>query len=166
MDAMNGEIPLPIQEGVRDLLKDLVGTGVAVDKTTPLVFDDEDNIRGVIAEYIDDDDALVALCLADHPFACFSGAALSMIPAAAAKESIRRNELPDNLLDNYSEVVNIISRLLNSSRSPHLRLGRVHVIPGDLPEAVVKAMAMPSMRRDFAATISGYGSGNVSLLLV
>lgn len=166
MGTMSNSTPLPIQEAVRDLLRDLVGTGAAVDKTTPLVFDEEDNVRGVIAEYIDDDDVLMALCLADHPFVCYCGAALSMIPAAAAKESVRRNELPENLLDNYSEVVNIMARLLNSPTTAHLRLGRVHVVPGELPEEVSKAMAAPSMRRDFAATITGYGSGNVSLLLV
>lgn len=147
-------------------MKDLVGTGVAVDKTTPLVFDEDDNNRGVIAEYIDDDDVLLALCLADHAFVCYCGAALSMIPPAAAKESIRRNELPDNLLDNYSEVVNIMARLVNSPTTAHLRLGRVHVVPGELPEEVSKAVASPSLRRDFAVTITGYGSGNVSLLLV
>lgn len=162
---MSIEIPLPIQEAVRDLLSDLVGTGVAVDKTSPLIFDEEDT-KGVISEYIDDDDVLVALCLADGPFACYCGAALSMIPSAVAKESIKRNELPENLLDNYAEVVNIMSRLVNSSTSPHLRLGKVYVVPGDLPEAAANAVASPSMRRDFIATISGYGSGKMSLLLV
>lgn len=162
---MSTEIPLPIQEAVRDLLSDLVGTGVAVDKTSPLIFDEEDT-KGVISEYIDDDNVLVALCLADGPFACYCGAALSMIPAAAANESIKRNELPENLLDNYAEVVNIMSRLVNSSTSTHLRLGKVYVVPGDLPEVVANAVASPSMRRDFVATISGYGSGKVSLLLV
>lgn len=163
---MGSEIPIPIQEAVRDLLRDLIGTGVAVDKTDPLIFDDEENTMGVIAEYIDDNDVLTALCLADHNFVCYSGAALSMVPAAAANESIRRKELPDNLLDNYSEVVNIMSRLLNSSTSPHLRLGKVHVVPGVIPESVQEVMKSPSLRRDYAVTMTGYGSGNISMLLV
>lgn len=162
---MTNEIPLPIQEGVRDLLSDLLGTGVAVDKTSPLAFEEEDS-KGVIGEFINDDDQSVALCIADLKFACYLGAALSMIPAAAANESIKRNDLPQNLLENYSEVLNVMSRLVNSSTTPHLRLGKVHIVPGDLPEAVLKAMEFPSLRRDFVATISGYGSGNVSLLLV
>lgn len=163
---MGAEIPIPIQESVRDLLRDLLGTGIAVDKTDPLVFDDEENVMGVVAQYIDDNDVMAAMCVADHKFVCYSGAALSMVPAAAANDSIRRNEMPENLLDNYSEVVNIMSRLLNSSTSIHLRLGKVHVVPGDLPQEVQDAMSNPSLRRDYVVTMTGYGSGRVSMLLV
>lgn len=162
---MTNEITFPIQEGVRDLLSDLLGTGVAVGKASPLVFEEEDS-KGVIGEFINDDGQSVVLCIADLKFACYVGAALSMIPAAAANESIKRNDLPQNLLENYSEVLNVMSRLVNSSTTPHLRLGKVHTVPGNLPEAILTVMESPSLRRDFVATISGYGSGNVSLLLV
>jgi two-component system chemotaxis response regulator CheY len=154
-------IPLPIQESVRDLLADLLGRGVAVDKAGEL---DLGSQPGVVGLYVTGDDTVTAVALGDVGFVCRTGAALAMIPAAVADESVTAGEIPENLLENTHEVINIASRLVNSASTPHVRLTDVHVMPASLPDDVSALMASPSARRDFAVTIDGYGDARFSLL--
>jgi hypothetical protein len=161
---MPAHYPVPIQEDVRDLLVDLLGRGVAVDKVGALELEDHD--PALIAAYVDDDGAVGALCMVDGPFANRAGAALSMVPAVVAEESVGKAVLADNLVENTEEIVNILARLLNSARTPHLKLGGVHRLPGDLPEGVIGVREHPEFRRDFAVSIEGYGEGRFSLLVV
>jgi len=160
---MPASFPVPIQEDIRDLLVDLLGRGAAVDKVGRL--DLEEDEAAVVAEYVTDEGDVGALCIVDGPFATRTGAALSMVPAAVAEESVRRNEVPDHLLENFREIVNILARLLNSPRTAHLRLSGVHVLPGDLPAGVTLLRDAPEFRRDFAVQIEGYGAGRLSLLV-
>jgi hypothetical protein len=55
--------------------------------------------------------------------------------------------------------------LLNSPKTSHLRLGGVHVVPGDLPDGVASLVQRPEFRRDFAVQIEGYGNGRMPLLV-
>jgi hypothetical protein len=154
-------IPLPIQEDVRDLLSDLLGRQVLAVKGEPLALDHE---PGVVGSYVTGDDTVCALAAADIDFACRSGAALSMVPVVVAEESLRAGRISESLLDNTHEVINIASRLVNSPLSPHLRLARLYVTPGDLPDEIESLLARPAARRDFAVTIDGYGAGRISLM--
>lgn len=160
---MAARFPVPIQEDVRDLLTDLLGRGVAVDKVSPLELDDE--LPGAVAEFVDDQDQTACLCVVDHRFAVRVGAALVMVPSAAAEEDLARDELPEHHLENAREVVNIFGRMLNSASTPHVRLADVHRWPGELPDQVQALLAQPEYRRDFVVTVEGYGEGRFSLLV-
>jgi hypothetical protein len=154
-------IPLPIQESVRDLLAGLLGRTVAVAKAGEL---DLDSQPGMVGLYVTGDDTVSVVALGDVGFACRTGAALTMIPAAVANESVTAGEIPENLLENAHEVINVASRLVNSASSPHVRLTDVHVMPASLPDDVSALIASPGARRDFAVTIDGYGEARFSLL--
>lgn len=160
---MPARFPVPIQEDVRDLLHDLLGRGIAVDKISALALEEDE--RAVVAAYRTDTGELAALCVVDGAFAVRAGAALSMVPNAVAQEAIDRNELPDTLLDNLREVVNIFSRFLNSAKTPHVKLAELVTLPGELPAEVASLMASPAFRRDFAVAIEGYGNGRFTLLV-
>lgn len=160
---MPASFPVPIQEDIRDLLVDLLGRGAAVDKTGPLRLEEDES--GIVAEYITDEGAVGAICIVDGPLVSRAGAALSMVPASVAEESVSRNQIEEHLLENTREIVNILARLLNSSRTAHLRLSAVHVLPGQLPEPVTGLQNAPEFRRDFAVHIDGYGPGRLSLLV-
>lgn len=162
---MVAHYPVPIQEDIRDLLSDLLGRGVAIDKTkSPLVFEDDE--PGLIARYLNDDDELAIVCLVDAPFAIVVGAALVMVPAAVVKEQLQKGVLEEDAVDLVREVNNIMARLLNTPRTPHVRLHDMLTIPADdLPESVEKLLAAPEFRRDFLVTIEGYGEGRISLLV-
>jgi hypothetical protein len=160
---MPAHYPVPIQEDIRDLLVNLLGRTVAVDKVSPLVL--EDDTVAAVAEYVTDDDRPDALAVLDSRFAVRAGAALVMVPSNVAEQDLKAKELPESHLENVQEVLNVLSRLLNSEGSPHLRLRAVHRLPGDLPAGVADLLDHPEFRRDFAVFIEGYGDGRFSLLV-
>jgi hypothetical protein len=160
---MAAHYPVPIQEDIRDLFMDLLDRGAAVDKVSRLELE-EDQV-GAVFEYVNAEGEVGALCLVDGPMVNRAGAALSMVPVVVAEESVKKERIADHLLENFREIVNIMSRLLNSSRTPHLRLSEVHTVPGELPPPVAALLVAPEFRRDFAVTIEGYGSGRLSLLV-
>jgi hypothetical protein len=160
---MPAHYPAPIQEDVRDLLKDLLGRGVAVDKTSKMEL--EDDACALLAVYSTDDAQMAALVIVDGPLCARAGAALSMVPATVAEESVSKNELTDTLVDNIREVVNIFARFLNSAKSPHVRLTETMVLPTELPDNVRALHDAPEFRRDFAVQVEGYGAGRFSILV-
>jgi len=160
---MVAHYPVPIQEDVRDLLTDLLGRGVAVDKVPPGAFDDGE--PGAIAEFVTDEEATAALCVLDAPFAVRVGAALVMVPANVAEEDLASGDVPDHHLENVREVVNIFGRMLNSATTPHVRLHGLHRWPGPLSEGVQALLEEPEFRRDFAVAVEGYGEGRFSILV-
>jgi hypothetical protein len=160
---MPAHYPAPIQEDVRDLLGDLLGRGIAVDKTSKLVM--EEDACGLLAVYATDDGDIAALTVIDGPLSARAGAALSMVPATVAEEAVKKNELNETLVDNVREIVNIFARFLNSSKSPHVRLVNTVLLPDTLPDPVRALYLAPEFRRDFAVQIEGYGAGRFSILV-
>lgn len=155
--------PVPIQEDIRDLLGDLLGCGIAVDKTTPLVLGEDG--PGVVASYVTAEGDVGALCALDASCVVLVAAALVMVPATVAKEQVAAGVLDEHHLEVTHEVVNVMARLLNTPRTPHLRLDALHRVPGELPDQVSALLRAPEFRRDFVATIEGYGEGRVGILV-
>jgi hypothetical protein len=153
-------VPIPIQEAVRDFFTDLLGRGAAATKRPALPLDDP----LVVGRFDDDDGGAAALLVADVPFAAISGAALAMIPAVVAQEAIKTGEMSSALFDNFREVVNVFSGLLNSPSTPHLVLRALERHPEATTE-ITELLEAPSRRRDFDVTIEGYGSGCLAVLV-
>jgi hypothetical protein len=153
-------VPIPIQEAVRDFFTDLLGRGVAATKRSALAYDDP----LIVGRYLDDDGEIAALVVSDLEFAAFSGAALAMIPKVVAAEAVKAAELGDTLFDNFREVVNVFSSLLNAPTTPHLVLKALDRHPEET-EDVAELMDAPRRRRDFDVTIEGYGSGVLAVLV-
>src|SRR3546814_15309169 len=95
----------------------------------------------------------------DAPFTLRCGAALAMVPLPVVEEALRRDELPESLVENVREVANILARLLNSPRTPHLRLHALHPLPTELTPAVEALLGSPNFRRHFPLPPQGYGTG-------
>ncbi len=161
---MPTKFPMPIQEAVRDLLMDLLGRGIAVTKGEPM--DLEPDVVAAVAHFVTDTGVVGVVCMADLPLAAALGAALTMMPSPVVQDSVRKNRFDEEmLLENFTEVVNIMTRLFNSADTPHLKLGEVRTLPGELPENVEKLVAQPSARRNFDVTIEGYGDGRLALIV-
>lgn len=122
--------------------------------------------EGRIACYRTDDDELAAVAVADPAFACRSGAALVLIPAGSADESVEADAIPSTLEENFHEVVNIMASLLNADGSAHVRLAEVLTLRDPRPDEVAAAVESPTKRRVFHATIDGYGRGTVTFMFV
>jgi hypothetical protein len=123
----------------------------------------EDGPKCVVAIYLSDDDAPIAAALADYPFAAFTGAALTMIPAGGAEDAVADKDLGGAILENVHEVFNICSRLLMDADSPHLRLSDVYEGIGAVPEEH-KAVFAATDRVSFQVEVPNYGTGNVTFL--
>lgn len=142
----------------------LLGLGAAASKVTPVEI--EANGDHVIALYRDDLARPAALVTADLALAAATGAALAMIPAAAAQEATRNGKMTEALLENFREVANVTASMLNTPTTPHLTLsGAWESDDAALPAEVWTVLASPDKRREFAVTIDGYGSGHIGFVI-
>ena len=150
---------MPIPEDIRDFLSDLLGKPVAVSKGQKLSFDDP--TRFVTGIYIEDDGKLGGACIADLSLAASVGAALAMMPTVVAKESVDAGELSEGLRDNFYEVANILSRLLNGPSVPHLRISE---LAAGVPDQVMELSGKAAGLKHYNVTIVDYAGGSMSLL--
>ncbi len=133
-----------------------IAPGQAVDANTP---------GAILGAFIDDDDNPVAACIADIEFAAFSGCSMTMLPAGAAEDAVKDQKLEPMMLDNFSEVMNIFSRLFMNDKTPHLRLSQCYSV-NDAPEAFVAMANGAEDRSNMEVDIPRYGKGNVSFVAV
>jgi hypothetical protein len=111
--------------------------------------------------YVNDKNALIGACIADLRLAANAGAALAMISEQVAKESIAAGELGENLRDNFYEVVNIVSALLNGPSVPHLRL--TEMVDG-IPDEVIELSKRAAGNKRYDVAIVGYQGGTLGLI--
>ena len=155
--------PMPVPESVRDMIGDLVGRPVEVDKRrAPLDLDDEASPIQTAA-YVDAHDTVIGACIADLPLAATVGAALAMMPAAVAEDAVRAGVLDEGLADNWHEVANVLTRLLNGPCVAHLRIAAT---TAGLPDDVRALTTRATSARHFAVTVMGYPGGSISFYAV
>ena len=77
------------------------------------------------AVYINTDGDVVATCSVGLPTAAALGCSLSMIPPGGAECMVEDKELSEMATDNLYEVMNILSSLLMSDKTAHLKLQKV-----------------------------------------
>jgi hypothetical protein len=158
-----GMPPLPGAEAVQKLFAGLLGRRVAVRASQPLRLKSRD--PKTVAEYVTDQGCVKALCVCDMDLACYSGAALSMIPSGVALQGIRRHELEENLSDNFREIMNVLASLLNVAGSPHLLFHSLSLPRQEVSEEVKALLSEPPTRIDLEIEIEGYGSGRATLVV-
>lgn len=152
---------MPPPEAVRDFFGDLLGKGVSVDKRAEIDLSDGDDehvwLSGV---FIEDDGTIGGACVADLALASYAGAALAMVPKPVAEESIKKGELSEGLAENFHEIANILTALINGASVPHLKIR--DLVPG-VPDEVRDLVIRAAGRRFFDLTITDYGPGLLAL---
>lgn len=118
-----------------------------------------------VAVYTDDQGSVAALCLCDMSLASHAGAALSLIPAGVAAEAARTGVMPPSIAENLYEVANVAASLFNADGGPHLKLREVVTTTQALPAALSEVASRASERIDLEVNITGYGQGQMSVLL-
>jgi hypothetical protein len=150
---------LPDATQLRRHLEMLLGDGVAVHPAPDMSADSP--FCGV---YRNDEDQPVAVCLANAGFAAYAGAALSMMLPADAQAAARNGELPDTMKANLYEIMNIMSGLLMTDRTPHLRMREMST--ATTADPVAKAIAaQPSRLVTYDVEIPRYGTGRIAFAL-
>ena len=153
---------MPIPEDVRDIFVDLLDKPVSVSKrpVADLSEVDEDD-KWVTGLFVNDKDVLIGACIADLQLAANAGAALAMISEQVAKEAVVAGKLGEHLRDNFYEIVDIVSALLNGPSVPHLRLA--DMVDG-IPDEVVELSKRATGNKRYGVTIGGYDGGVLGLI--
>jgi len=157
--------PIPPLKEVRDLLTMLVGRDCEVspadESVTPAT--EPGVLVGVYVTQFLRAQALVAV---DTTLAAALGGAIALIPARTALAGVGPGPLPQDLLDNATEVLNVFSSLFNVGDAPHLRLDTVHDSgAGPLPADVAGPLRSYGPRLDVSVDVQGYGSGLLSVVV-
>jgi hypothetical protein len=108
-------------------------------------------------------DVPVALCGADLSLAASLSAALSMLPPTAVKEAMAMRDLGGVMRENLREIMNICTRLVLDSTSPHLKLDQVYPYKS-LPAAAAAILVAAPGHREFHLQLPRYGGGVLSVL--
>ena len=155
-------MPLPIQEAIRDLTGDLLGRGTAVDKTREPIAPDD---IALVAGYRDDAGVLQAIVPVDRQLVPVLGGSLVMVPEVVIKEVLAKDELPENLVENFWEVANILASLLNRTGGAHVVLtDRIEGGFAEMGEEARNLLASPVRQRWFSVTVQGYGTGRMGFV--
>lgn len=166
-DAPSGESDpsaFPGGEEWVELLDSLVEPEVSVDGGRPVPLSME--IPTAAAVFVKDDGAPRFICICDLAFTVYVGACLAEIPSDTANRHVSDSEIPDNIMDNFREVLNISASLFNKPDWPHVSLGAVHVTPKPVPDDIVALIGSARSRLDLIFSMGGFGEGGISMLLV
>lgn len=149
-------IVLPKPDDVAEMFRGLLGRNVTVTPSDEPV----DNAR--TGRYITQDDDLAAAAYADLALVCYSGAALSMVPAGAASDSISEGVPTPVFVENFHEILNVCATLFIDAGSDHVRLDGL--VDGDsLPDDLAALVDSPSSVLRVDLEIQGYGTGRLAL---
>jgi len=160
---MSDTSTLPVALTVRNLFEDLLGRDVTVSPGDPMTADDLPT--GVIAVFTDGSQQLYAVLGMQLSLAANAGAALGLLPAGAAEDSIEEKKLFPNLAENVFELCNVLTSLLNREGAPHIKLYQV-IYPGmDLPNDARAHLLALGKRLDLVIEVARYGKGKFSLSL-
>lgn len=157
--------PLPSALAVRELLEGMVGREVEAHTGTAAVNPGADP-GAVVAVYVDDALALRSIVVVDLALAAHLGAAIALIPAATARTAVEDAFLPPALYENAAEILNVAASLFNLEGAPHVRLYQAYAPRETLPADIAQWTVSYVTRLDMAATVVGYGTGRLSVLVV
>ena len=152
---------LPPTKLIKDVLDGLLGREVAVFPTDALT--PTDTVGGALALYIDDSRALGAVAGWDLPAAAHVGAAVALVPARGAKAAIEDQYLPEDLLENLSEVSNVLASVFQGRGNPHLRLERTYRPINTAPADAIQLLYALGHRIDLTLDVSSYGTGRLAV---
>ena len=154
---------IPGSHIVRNLFEDLLGRDCNVGPGTPITAGDLPT--ATVAIYTDNSQQIHAVVGMDLSLAANVGAALGLIPAGAAEDSIDDKVLAPNLAENVFELCNVLTSLLNREGGPHVKLYQV-LYPGmPLPNDARAHLLALGRRLDLLIEVSRYGKGKFSLSL-
>lgn len=145
---------------IRGLFNMLLGRDVTVSPDEGSFKSEAGDFQAV---YETDEGIARAFCVCDFRLATYAGAALSMIPARVAEESVPSRSLDEGITENFREVMNVCVGPIQSGTGTHLSLGSMEQIGSELPDGTVPdlhASACGSV--DFVVQIAGYGEGRCS----
>ncbi|MDT4995082.1 MAG: hypothetical protein QOC94_1371 [Actinoplanes sp.] len=160
---MSDTTVIPGSLAVRNLFEDLLGRDVTVSPGSPM--EQADIPTATIAVFTNTAQQIYAVLGMQLALAANAGAALGLLPAGAAEDSIDEKKLTPVLAENVFELCNVLTSLLNVEGAPHIKLYQVSYPGMSAPaDAVARLMAL-GRRLDLTIEVTRYGKGKFSLSL-
>lgn len=152
---------LPPVKLIKDVIDGMLGKEVSVAPADALT--SADSIGGAIAVYVDDSNHLSAVAGWDLNLAAIVGAAVALVPVGAAEDAIEDKSLPDNLLENLSEVSNVLASVFQLPGNPHLRLAQMYRPINSAGNDAVQLLYALGNRIDLSVDVPHYGIGRLAV---
>jgi len=154
---------LPTPGDLADLLRHLVGTTAEVTATPrqPVAV----QTAAVGWSYVFPNGSVAAAGAVDLRAALGLGTAFGMMPVTRMREAAEANTLPEDLLVNLHEVLNVLVGLYSRMSDLRIALGEVTRGIADGSD-IARILAQPNGRLDVAISLPGYGGGFLSLVYV
>ena len=153
---------LPTNKAVLDLLQGLLGRGITVAPGAPVT--PTPSRPTAFATYVDPGYGLNAVVLIDLPLAAWCAGALALLPKGGCEDSVEEGELSEMQVEVLHEVVNVAASLFNAGGVLHSKLDRLYA-PGEAVPADIAALTGSTNRLDLDVSVTGYGSGSLSIIL-
>jgi hypothetical protein len=93
------------------------------------------------------------------------GAGLALLPARLVAEGEAAGELSDDVMENLSEVFNVMTSMLNAEGRPRITLDMVYRSSEPLPAPVATMLDGQIGQVPLGVTVPGYGAGNLSFVV-
>lgn len=153
---------MPIQKHhIKNTLECLFGKDIELTESSPV----EQSNTSVVGSYVDGEGKVIGAVIMDLPCACYTAAALSMVPPDIASESISSGVIEDNLRDNVYEVLNVGVSFFSDGTTPDMRLKDMYVGSKEEMQGVSDVLKNAYTELHVDVSISGYGNGASSLYL-
>lgn len=152
----------PSPKQIKDLFEGILGRDVTVGDGVPVPLNTRPGVTTAV--YVDDSNKLSSVAVMDFPLTAYTGAALALVPKGGAEIAIEEKDLPASLLDNASEMLNILAAPIGDASGMHQRLKETFG-PGQVPPTDVASWsAQLGSRIDLLLEIKGYGKGTLSVV--
>jgi hypothetical protein len=152
--------PLPSRHGVRTRLESLLGRDVEVSDSQPV----PSKASNVVAVYVTGKLAVSALAVVNIEGAARLGGARARLTRGVIDDAITSKALSAALRENCYQVLEGLSSVFNTSGAPHVRLYEMLGPQGNLPSDVAALGAAVGNRMDIQLTITGIGTGQLSVI--
>lgn len=114
MTEQGADLIVPGPDHIEEILEMLVGKSIEVKRSPGAV---KALSQGTFSVYNYEDGKVGAVIFCSLGLTNSLGAAIMMIPSGAAEDATDEGEMPKNLFDNYCEVANVMTSLMNDKRS-------------------------------------------------
>lgn len=156
---MASAIKVPSRAALRGVLAGLLGDVSVSDVKPP-----PEAVSDCVAVYVDDENALAAVCILGFDLAVAAGAAIALVPAAVAQEARDTGTISSSLRENLREVMNVVATLLCSEETPHVKFTSLHFARAEASPESLALAAKPAGRLDVGVSLGDYDGGTLSIL--
>ncbi|BEP14226.1 hypothetical protein acdb102_25370 [Acidothermaceae bacterium B102] len=145
------------------VLDTLMGRPVTTRDSLSMVYSED---AAMVWHYVFEDGGLAAAGCMDLRLAAVLATGFGLLPAPRVQESLEAGVLASDLIDNLSEVFNILVALYTPMSDEHIRLGGVWRAGGggDVQPPVAELLSCRTRRLDAEVAIVGYGEGLLSMV--